>query len=276
MFPAAAIWGQPVKHSRSPLIHGAWLHEHKLSGAYLAQEVNAEDLPGLLHHFADLGLAGVNLTLPLKEIACPYIQLDDVAAKLQAVNTLWLEKDRLHGTNTDVTGFLGNLDAQAPHWRSYLENVVVLGSGGAAKAVIYALLQAGAERLTIINRNRSRAEALVKLFGPHTVSLPWENISDALITADLLVNTTPLGMMGQPPLALDVQKLPPSAIVADIVYVPLETALLRKARAAGLTTVDGLGMLLHQAAPAFSRWFGVTPQVTPELRQAIAADLEAK
>lgn len=275
-FRSAAIFGQPVMHSRSPQIHGFWLQHHHLSGAYLRREVGPDDLPHLLHRFEELGLVGANLTLPLKEIAVAHVIADDTATKLQTVNTLWLENGKLHGTSTDGSGFIGSLDEQTPEWRSYLENIVVLGSGGAAKAIIHALLQAGAERVTIINRNTERAENLVKLFGPKTTSAPWEKINNALLTADLLVNTTSLGMMGQPPLALDVKHLPPTAIVADIVYVPLETPLLRDARMAGLKTVDGIGMLLHQAVPGFTRWFGIAPQVTPELRAAIAADLEGK
>ncbi|MES2905766.1 MAG: shikimate dehydrogenase [Pseudomonadota bacterium] len=273
MFASAAIWGYPATYSRSPLIHGLWLHQHKISGAYLRRDVTIDAMPDLLHNFKNLDLKGVNLTLPLKEAASAYVRLDDVAAKLQAVNTLWLEDDILYGTNTDVAGFLGSLDEQAPQWRSYLENVVVLGSGGAAKAVICGLLQAGAERITIVNRNTERAEALVRLFGTKTHHMSWDKVDDALMTADMLVNTTSLGMMGQPPLALDINRLPLTAIVADIVYVPLETNLLKQARAAGLATVDGLGMLLHQAVPGFTKWFGVTPRVTPELREAIAADL---
>lgn len=272
-FAAAAIWGSPVQHSKSPLIHSYWMKQYGLSGAYLQQHVTPDKLPELLKNFANLHLAGVNLTLPLKEAACAYVDLDDTAAKLQAVNTLWLEGGKLVGTNSDVTGFLASLDEQAPHWRSYLENVVVLGAGGAAKAIIYALLTAGAERIILINRNSDRAEEVKKQFGARVQCLEWEKQKEALLTADLLVNTTSLGMMGQPPLSIDMNALSPSAIVADIVYIPLETELLRGARAQGLITVDGLGMLLHQAVIGFSRWFGVSPQVTPELRTKIAAGL---
>lgn len=274
-FAASAILGLPVRHSRSPLIHSYWLRHYDLSGAYLVYETKPEDLKSRLEDFSRLGLAGANLTMPLKEMACKYIVLDDIAAKLQAVNTVWFDDNRLLGTNTDAAGFLGALNEQAPHWRSYLENAVVLGAGGAAKAIIHALLQAGAQNITIVNRSLERAEDLCRLFGPRLQKREWEKRNEALLTADLLVNTTSLGMMGQPPLDLDLNVLPPTAIVADIVYMPLETALLRDAKAAGLTVVDGLGMLLHQAAPGFSRWFGIMPQVTPELRALIAEGLRS-
>ena len=273
MFRSVAIFGQPVIHSRSPLVHGAWLRKHKISGAYLKREVSLEALPGVLKDFQSTGLAGANLTLPLKVEACAYVALDEIGAKLQAVNAIWLENGTLHGTNTDVHGFIAACDQQAPDWRT-INHAVVLGAGGGAKAVVYALLQAGASKITLINRTQARADALMALFGAKVDSKSWDNIDAVLPQADMLVNTTSLGMAGRPPLALDLKALKQKSIIADIVYAPLETELLRKARAAGHQTVDGLSMLLHQAVPAFTRWFGVEPDVTDGLRAMIAADLK--
>jgi shikimate dehydrogenase len=275
MFRSAAIFGQPVAHSRSPFIHGAWLHDHKISGAYLRQEISLPALPTLLRDFHKTGLIGANLTLPLKEAACAYVELDEIAAKLQAVNTLWVEDRKLRGTNTDVYGFTAACDEQAPGWKKALNNAVVLGAGGTAKAVVYALQNAGAERITLINRTKSRAEALGALFGAKVKSGGWDRLSALLPQASMLVNATSLGMQGQPQLPLDIKQLGPDAIVADIVYAPLETKLLYDAKAKGLKIVDGLSMLLHQAAPAFARWFGVEPKVTESLRAFVAADLKA-
>ncbi len=274
IFRSAAIFGQPVAHSRSPLVHGYWLKENGLSGAYLRREVSLADLPQVLKDFSQLGLAGANLTLPLKEAACAYVELDEIAAKLQAVNTLWLEDGRLCGTNTDAPGFVASMDEQVPHWRHHLENVLVLGAGGAAKAVIYGLMEAGASKVMICNRTALRAEAIAGLFGKKIKSEGWERLSMLLPKASLLVNTTSLGMAGQPALELDVKKLPANAIVADIVYAPLQTRLLQETRKAGLAVADGLGMLLHQATFGFSRWFDIKPTVTKDLRDMVAADLE--
>jgi shikimate dehydrogenase len=276
MFQVAAIFAQPVLHSRSPLIHGFWLKHYNISGAYLRREVSIDALPELLQNFQKLGLAGANLSLPLKEAACAYVELDEVARKLEAVNTIWLEGNKLYGTNTDVFGFTASLDEQTPNWRNALSNVAILGAGGASKAVIYALLQAHAESITLFNRTLSRAENLGLRFGKTVKSKTWNEFSEFLPSVSLLVNATSLGMKGQETLQLDMGKLPKSAIVADIVYTPLETNLLRDARREGLATADGLAMLLHQAVPGFERWFGVKPQVTRQLRDLISADLQAR
>jgi shikimate dehydrogenase len=275
MFRSAAIFGQPVLHSRSPFIHGTWLHEHKISGAYLRQEVSAEVLPALLKEFHKTGLTGANLTSPLKEMACAHVEMDEVAAKLQAVNTIWLENGKLRGTNTDAAGFTAACDEQVPDWRNSLSYVVVLGAGGAAKAVVHALLQAGAEHIALVNRNEARARNLAALFGTKLESQGWNRLIDVLPQTSMLVNATSLGMSGQPALEFDLKKIKKNAMIADIVYAPLETKLLKEARMAGHKTVDGLSMLLHQAVPAFERWFGVRPKVTEELRQAAANDLKA-
>lgn len=274
MFRSAAIYGQPVAHSRSPLIHGAWLQDHQLSGAYLKKEVSPAQLPQLLKDFKQTGLAGANLTLPLKEVACAYVQLDEVAAKLQAVNVIWLDQGKLYGTNTDAFGFVAACNDQAPQWRKNLDHVLVLGAGGAAKAVIYGFLKEGCPRITLINRTRTRAESLGALFGSKIKSDGFEKLNEHLSSATMLVNTTSLGMKGQPELDFDLDGLKKDAIVADIVYAPLQTRLLKAAEERGHQTVDGLAMLLHQAAPAFERWFGIRPAVTKELRNLVAADLE--
>ena len=218
------------------------------------------------------GYVGANVTVPHKEAALAWSQPDDRARAVGAANTLWLD-GVLRSTNTDVEGFLDNLDAGAPGWDRGLRNAVVLGAGGAARAVVYALLQRGVADIVVINRTRERAEVLRERLGAGIRALPWDENKIALRDAALLVNTTTLGMHGQPELAIDVGRLPAHAIVTDLVYVPLITPLLRAAAARNLRTADGLGMLLHQAVGGFSRWFGKTPEVTTELRALVEADL---
>lgn len=271
----ACILGHPVAHSRSPLIHGTWLAEFGLDGSYERLDVAPADLAAVLNGLAERGFAGGNVTVPHKEAAAALVQASTpVARALDAVNTLWLEDGRLHGTNTDVEGFLASLDAGAPGWDHALRRAVVLGAGGAARAVVHALLERGAEQVVVANRTLARAEDLVRRFGGRVHALAWQEAPAALGDAGLLVNTTALGMAGQPPLALDFCALPVEAVVTDIVYVPLVTPLLDWAGRRGNRVVDGLGMLLHQAVPGFERWFGVRPAVTPALRASIVADLE--
>jgi len=273
----AAVIGHPVAHSRSPLIHGYWLRQHGIDGEYGLRDVAPEAIEGFLADFAASGLVGANVTVPHKEAAFrAATDRDPVAQALGAVNTLWLEEDRLHGANTDVHGFLANLDAAEPDWARALGEAVVLGAGGAARAVVYGLVSRGLDRVVVANRTRARAEALRDQFGPAVLPVDWRDLAGRLNGCRLLVNTTSLGMKGQPPLDIDLAALSPDALVTDIVYVPLETPLLKAAKARGLATVDGLGMLLHQAVPGFERWFGVRPQVTPELRALVLADLAAK
>ncbi len=220
------------------------------------------------------GLVGANVTVPHKEdafAACD--KLTATAAELGAVNTLWREGRALCGDNTDVAGFLDNLDDEAPRWREQADAAIILGAGGAARAVIAGLLSRRIERLFIVNRTPDRAERLVERFGARASAHSWRDLPRLLESAGLLVNTTSLGMVGQKPLAIDLSPLPPQAAVADLVYVPLETPLLATARGRGLRAVSGLGMLLHQAAPGFERWFGARPTVTPELRALIEADI---
>ncbi len=272
-----AIIGHPVSHSRSPLIHGYWLARHGIDGAYGVRDVAPGDIDSFLAAFAASGLVGGNVTVPHKEAAFRACATrDSVAQALGAVNTLWLEDGALHGANTDVHGFLANLDAAEPDWARALGEAVVLGAGGAARAVVYGLLERGVDRVVVANRTRARAEVLRETFGPRVLPIDWRDLGGRLNGCRLLVNTTSLGMKGQPPLDIDLSPLSPDALVTDIVYVPLETPLLKAAKARGLATVDGLGMLLHQAVPGFARWFGVRPEVTAELRALVIADLKAK
>ncbi|MDT3376730.1 shikimate dehydrogenase [Labrys neptuniae] len=273
----AFVVGYPISHSRSPLIHGFWLKELGIQGSYERIAVEPAAFDTFVRTLAEQGFVGGNVTVPHKEAAFRLASVDDpVARDLEAVNTLWFEGSQLKGMNTDVAGFLANLDQEAPGWSAGMKQAVVLGAGGASRAILYGLLQRGAERILLINRTLERAEALARHFGTKVTALAWDQAETALAGADLVVNTTSLGMKGQPPLDLDLSRLPKSALVTDIVYVPLETPLLAAARQARLATVDGLGMLLHQAVPGFERWFGARPEVTPQLRALVLADIEAK
>jgi shikimate dehydrogenase len=276
----AFVVGHPITHSRSPLIHGTWLKTYGLPGSYERLPVAPEDFPLFLRSFADRGYAGGNVTIPHKEAAFAGVdRRTERAERLRAVNTVWIEDGVLWGDNTDVTGFMAHLDASlGPDWDGDIGTALVIGAGGAARAVVAGLLDRAFERVLIANRTLDRAREVAEAFtgaeGPRVVPLAWEAVDGALDDVELLVNTSSLGMAGQPPLALDLAPLPHWAAVADIVYVPLETPLLAQARARGLRAVDGLGMLLHQAVPGFARWFGVTPEVTPELRALLVADIE--
>ena len=269
----ACVIGHPVAHSRSPLIHGYWLREHKIDGEYMREDVRPENIDRFLNRLAER-YVGANVTIPHKEAAFAKLQHPDaIAQALGAANTLWFENGALSGTSTDVHGFLAHLDASLPGWDRRTGTALVLGAGGASRSIVYALLERGVGRVVIANRTNARAQALADRFGRRIAVVDWASISKVLATAELLVNTTSLGMKGQPPLALDLAPLKNSAAVYDIVYVPLETPLLAAARARGNPVVDGLGMLLHQAVPGFERWFGVRPIVTPALRMRLLADL---
>jgi shikimate dehydrogenase len=270
----ACVIGWPVEHSRSPLIHRYWLEQYGIDGAYAKEAVRPEDLKRFLGALAERGYAGANVTLPHKEAALRAAKSADAAAQaIGAANTLWLRDGVLHASNTDAYGFMTNLAAEAPGWNKGGWPVMVLGAGGAARAILYGLLAAGASRIVLANRTRNRAEALAEAFGPAVTVTDWDDRNRALAGCGLLVNATSLGMTGKEPLEIDLTKLPVDAVVADIVYSPLETELLAAARARGNRTVDGLGMLLHQAVPGFERWFGVRPDVTPALRAHVAASL---
>lgn len=271
----AFVCGHPIAHSRSPKIHGFWLKQYGIDGSYTAIDVAPEVLGDFLKSLATGGFAGGNVTIPHKEAAFRLVDRRDAAAEaIGAVNTLWFEDGMLWGGNTDAHGFAANLDEHAPEWHK-ARAALVLGAGGAAHAVIHALKERGVRDIRIVNRTVERATELADRFGEGVSAHPLAASGEFLPETGLLVNTTSLGMHGYAQLPVDPSALPDSAIVTDIVYVPLETPLLAAARARGLKTVDGLGMLLHQAAPGFERWFGVRPAVTLELREMIVADLEA-
>lgn len=273
---AACVIGWPIEHSRSPLIHNYWIKQLGLDAEYRREAVPPEGLAQFVSCLGDQGYVGANVTVPHKEAALALADADERAKAVGAANTLWLDEGKLRATNTDVEGFINNLDAGAPGWDRGLESAVVLGAGGAARAIVFGLLERGVERIHVVNRNFDRATALHGKFGQRVYPLRWEERTGLLAGSGLLVNATSLGMAGQPTLDIDLNRLPPSAVVADIVYAPLETALLRAARDRTLRTVDGLGMLLHQAVGGFERWFGVRPSVTKDLRAVVEADLMRK
>jgi len=272
-FRTACIIGWPAGHSRSPIIHNYWIRQHGIAGEYRKEAVPPEEFAGFLAGMGARGYVGANVTIPHKEAALALSSPDARANAVGAANTLWRDGGPLRSTNTDVEGFLGNLDAAAPGWDRNLQDAVVLGAGGSARAVVFGLIERGAKRIHLVNRTVARAQALRGRFGAAVTPARWEDVRAVLVGAPLLVNTTSLGMAKQPPLAIDVGLLPAGAVVADLVYVPLVTPLLAAARARGLATADGLGMLLHQAVRGFSLWFGVKPTVTPELRALVEADL---
>jgi shikimate dehydrogenase len=262
----------PAGHSRSPLIHNYWIKQHGLNGEYRREAVPPEQFVEFAGHLRAHGYVGANISVPHKQTALTVSSPDERARAIGAANCLWYEGDTLRSTNTDVLGFLGNLDAVTPGWDRGLESAVVLGAGGGARAVVYGLLQRNVARIYVINRTIERAQALQKEFGAQIFPAAWDETTGLLGGAGLLVNCTTLGMVGQPPLEINL-RCPASLVVADLVYAPLETKLLAAARGRGLRTADGLGMLLHQAVYGFESWFGVKPEVTPELRALIEADL---
>lgn len=273
----AGVLGWPVAHSRSPQLHGFWLDAYGIDGAYIPLPVEPENLEMVLRTLPAMGFRGANLTVPHKRRALDFLdEIDDPAARIGAVNTVVVgEGGRLMGTNTDGYGFFENIRQGAPNWK--LENgpMVVLGAGGAARAICVALLDGGANHIILCNRSRGRAEDLAgHLQNPNAKIeiLDWSARADCLDGATMLINTTSLGMTGQPALEIDLAALPNDAIVNDIVYSPLETDLLADAKLKGCIFIDGLGMLLHQARPAFSAWFGVDPEVTTALRKHVLND----
>ena len=272
---AVCVIAWPAGHSRSPLIHNYWIKQHKLDAEYRREAVPPDKFAAFVGDLRGNGYIGANITVPHKEAALALSEPDDRARAVGAANTLWYDDDTLRSTNTDVEGFLANLDVAAPGWDRGLETAVVLGAGGGARAVVFALLQREVGRIYVINRTRDRAQALKKKFGARVHLAGWNETTGLLGGAGILVNTTTLGMVGQPPLEINL-RCPASLVVADLVYAPLETGLLASARARGLRTADGLGMLLHQAVRGFQLWFGVRPEVTPELRALVEADLLKK
>ena len=270
--PAACLIGWPAAHSRSPLIHHYWLRTLGIEGGYVIEAVPPDEFADFVLRLSGRGFVGANVTRPHKEHALALSKPDARARAVGAANTLWYEGGELRSTNTDVEGFINNLDACAPGW-DRVEEALVLGAGGASRAVLFGLIERGIKRVHLANRTVERARALADQFGSRVVPVAWDGVGGLLPRAGLLVNTTSLGMHGQPALELDVGLLSPDAVVADLVYVPLQTPLLAAAQGRGLKTADGLGMLLHQAVRGFELWFGRRPEVTPELRALVEADL---
>jgi len=269
---AACLIGWPAAHSRSPLIHHYWLRTLGIEGGYNIEAVPPEGFAEFVLHLSTHGFVGANVTIPHKERVLALTKPDARARAVGAANTLWYEGGELCSTNTDIEGFIYNLDACAPGWDK-VEDALVLGAGGSSRAVVFGLIERGISRVHLANRTAERASVLADQFGANVHPVAWETIDSLLPRAGLLVNTTSLGMHGQPALELDAGLLPSHAVVADLVYVPLETPLLSAARARGLKTADGLGMLLHQAVRGFELWFGTRPEVTPELRSLVETDL---
>ncbi len=269
----AGVIGWPIDHSLSPHLHRFWLKSYNINGTYEPFAVNLENLKEFFHGLADQGLRGVNVTLPHKETTLAIVDhADEQARKIGAVNTVVVQEDgTLHGSNTDGFGFLENLHDQQTQWQASDGPAVVLGAGGAARAILVALQSAGAPVIRLFNQTKSRAEDLAAELGGTVQVDIWENRAEFLADAATLVNATSLGMQGQPALEIDLGKLPNTALVTDIVYTPLETDLLKNAKACGNPTVDGLGMLLQQARPGFAAWYGVEPEVTDDLRNYVVS-----
>lgn len=271
----ACVIGWPIAHSRSPLIHGYWLNRYDIDGSYDKRAVSPEDMPAFLRQLSDEGLSGCNVTVPHKEAAFRLAAAHEPSAEaVGAANTLWIQDGKLIAANTDTYGFITHLQTSVPGWTGHGQTIVVLGAGGAARAVVYGLIVAGAADIRVTNRSLARAADLANAFGAPVTAHPWHDRNATCHDADLIINTTTLGMKGDGDPGIDFAPLSPDVIAADIVYVPLETPFLAAARASGKRTVDGLGMLLHQAVPGFAKWFGVRPEVTAELRDLIVADIE--
>ena len=269
---AACLIGWPAAHSRSPLIHHYWLRTLGIAGGYSIEAIPPEGFAEFVLHLAGHGFVGANVTIPHKERALALSVPDQRARAVGAANTLWYEAGELRSTNTDIEGFIDNLDACAPGWDG-VDEALVLGAGGSSRAVVFGLIERGIAHVHLANRTNERARRLADQFGARVHPAAWDDIGELLPRARLLVNTTSLGMHGQPTLDVDINRLPSDAVVADLVYVPLQTPLLLAAKARGLRTADGLGMLLHQAVRGFELWFGRRPQVTSELRALVEADL---
>lgn len=269
--PLAGVIGDPISHSLSPCLHGHWLKRYGLRGHYIPLHINHADLPEVLHTLPRMGFVGVNVTLPHKELVLSLADIvTDRAALIGAANTLtFTASGQIQADNTDGMGFLANIRQTLPGWRASAGPALVLGSGGAAKAIVSALVSDGAPVVHVANRTRARADGLKEQFGARVSPTDWTHIPELIGDAALIVNTTSLGMTGQTPLILDLSRLSAPTIVTDIVYSPLETELLKDAKSRGCETVDGIGMLLHQAVPGFERWFNYTPMVDEDLRNAV-------
>jgi shikimate dehydrogenase len=275
-FKTAGLIGWPVFQSRSPALHRYWLDTLGIPGAYLPMPVKPGQLEDALRGLRALGFAGCNVTIPHKEEAARLVdRLDPVAQRMGAINLIVVEEDgSLSGFNKDGYGFIQNLRDGLAEWRAEAGPAVVLGGGGGARSVVASLIDEGVPEVRLANRTRARAEALAAAFGEKVTVIDWADRHGALAGAALLVNTTNQGMVGQPPLALSLDHLPAGVLVCDIIYNPLETPLLAAARARGNPTVNGLGMLLHQARPAFHAWWGTLPEITPDLRASVEATIK--
>ncbi len=268
--PLAGVIGHPIAHSRSPRLHGYWLKKHLVHGHYIPMDVAHEDLADVLRTMPKLGFVGVNVTIPHKETVLALAdQVTDRASLIGAANTLTFQGGKIYADNTDGHGFIENIRDKAPDWNAGDGPAAVLGAGGAARAVITALLQAGAPEVRLTNRTRSRSDALRAEFGSKIAVFDWVQAGNALEDAKTVVNATSLGMVGKSTLRVPLDALGPGMVVNDLVYTPLDTEFLERARAAGATAIDGLGMLLHQAAPGFERWFGVKPEIDDTLRNIV-------
>ena len=269
--PLAGVIGHPVAHSRSPALHGYWLKRYGLPGHYIPMAVEPQDLERVLRTLPDMGFVGANITLPHKEAILSIADvITDRAALIGAANTLIFRKDgKIHADNTDGSGFIANLRQNAPCWDPTAGPAAVLGAGGAARAVVAALIEVGAPEIRLVNRTRPRAESLRQDFGAKVLVYDWTHVGEMIEDCATLVNTTSLGMTGKADLTLNLDRLNQGCLVTDIVYTPLKTQLLIEAEDRGNTVVDGLGMLLHQAVPGFERWFGTRPTVDEETRKAV-------
>ena len=271
----ACVIGWPINHSRSPLIHGYWIRAYGLDASYTRVPVEPHDLVSFIRNLAANGYVGCNVTLPYKERVYDLVtSADELTGDLHAVNTIYVRDHKLYGTNTDGEGYIRSLQSQVPELPLRNSKVVVLGAGGATASIIHIILQQGVSEILVANRSRERSEALAKRFGNPVRDILWDRRSESLADAQLLINTTSLGMTGQPPLDIDLARLPSHAVVSDIVYTPLRTALLQDAQRRGYRTAEGLGMLLHQAVRGFELWFGIRPVVTQELYDIVARDVD--
>ena len=273
--PRAGVIGWPVQHSRSPLIHNFWLQKYDIPGSYELIPLRPEESETFFRSFSSSGLIGANVTIPYKEVAYRCIaETDEIALRLGAVNTIYIKDETVCATSTDGYGFLAHLKETIPGWSAKSGSAVILGAGGAARAIAGALVDEGVEDIRIANRTKERADELARSLGNNLKVHEWENRAEILCDASLLINTTALGMVGKQPLEICLERMPSHGVVYDIVYTPLETDLLRKARKRSLSCVDGLGMLLHQAVPGFELWFGRRPDVTEELRDLVIGNLK--